>query len=126
MTASSAESGSKYESSPPSEFDLCAALKALPDVASDKVPTSPTPPPPAAPEVGDCQIAACEAIAAYNQRFGTTEKYQSLLGCNSTRSFYKADILLTSGRKCSRMIITFKPGGDPAYMVRSLGSCSSG
>ena len=109
------------------EFDPCLALKALPDVAFEKVPTYPTPPVAGSltPPVAGFP-ATCEAMAAYNQRFGKSEKYQSLLDCDSSHSFYKVDILLTSGRKCLGMIFTFKPGGDPAYTVRSLGSCSYG
>ena len=105
----------------------------VPAGSLDKAPTWPSVQPPswtpaghptlAAPASGSCSFAASAAVAAYNQRFGKSESMTSLLGCNSSLTFFKLDVKLTSGTVCVGMIVAYKPGGDPEYKVTSLGSC---
>ena len=135
----SAESGQEYgwfpfgSSKPKADPTWTPVPGGTPAGSLDKAPIWPSVQPPSwtptdhptvtAPPSGSCSFAASAAVAAYNQRFGKRESMASLLGCNSSLSFFKLDIELTSGISCLGMIVTYKPGGDPAYKVTSLGSC---
>lgn len=130
LTFTSAENGQEYgwfpfgSSKPRVEPTWTPVPVGTPAGSLDKAPTWPSVQAPSwTPASGSCSYAASAAVAAYNQRFGRSESVASLLGCNSTRTFFKLDIQLTSGTVCAGMIVTYKPGGDPEYKVTSLGSC---